>query len=189
MEYVPPLGADADTSYANGDPDNGSPIPAAALEHPMREIVAVIEAAGIVPAPEDLTQLRQAIDALIAAAVGGDFLEADVDAVLAAAFGQGYQALGSLDAMAADTLAITTLAGSNRKSLTVDINGTINVTGMAPGAVLIRATNSGVRSLTITGATLTKGSAAFEGADGKVNLLLFESDGATVDLTIDQRGP
>lgn len=131
-------------------------------------------------------RVAQAIAAWVTAV--GNFLEADVDAVLAAGFGQGYQALGSLDAMAGDTLAITEIVGSNRKTLTVDVDGTIDVSAMAAGAILIRATNTGTRSLTFTGATLTGGSAAFSGVAGKVNLLLFESDGATVDLTIDQRG-
>lgn len=115
-------------------------------------------------------------------------LRADTDDVLAAAFGQGYQPLGSLDAMAEDTLTVTAIAGSNRKTLTVDVDGTIDVSAMAAGAVLIRATNVGTRALTFAGATLTEGSGTFVGTNGVVNLMLFESDGMTVDLTIDQRG-
>lgn len=44
----------------------GSIPPAAAIEHPMREIMNVITGAGLTPSETDLTQLKQAIDALIA---------------------------------------------------------------------------------------------------------------------------
>jgi hypothetical protein len=71
MDYNPPIGAAADASYVDGNPAlgiEGSPVPAAALEHPQREIVAVIEAAGLSPDGADLTQLHQAITVLITAA-------------------------------------------------------------------------------------------------------------------------
>ena len=75
MEHVPPYGsADPNASYVDRNSPGavkGSFIPAAALEHPQREIVAVITAAGLTPSKADLTQLKQAIDALIAAATGG----------------------------------------------------------------------------------------------------------------------
>lgn len=153
--------------------------------------VAVSGAMEAVVAAASLAAARALLGLAIGADVEAhdpDLLRADADDVLAAGFGQGYQPLGSLDAMAADTLTIAAIAGSNRKSLTVDVDGEIDVTGMAAGAVLIRATNAGARALTITGATLTAGSGVFVGNAGAVNLLLFESDGATVDLTIDQRG-
>lgn len=68
MKYNPPVGAtDPDLSYLNADPAHdgeGSPVPAAAIEFPMREIVAVIKAAGLTPSNADLTQLLQAIQKL-----------------------------------------------------------------------------------------------------------------------------
>lgn len=77
MKYVPPINgnsADENRSYWNFDAATGlqGAIPvAAAFEHPQREILAVIAAAGLTPSAEDLTQLRQAIGGLIAAAVAG----------------------------------------------------------------------------------------------------------------------
>ncbi len=77
MEYVPPINGDQgdpDRAYINKDPLNvdpnlrrGSQPPAAAIEHPMREITNVITAAGLTPDGGDLTQLSQAIAALILA--------------------------------------------------------------------------------------------------------------------------
>lgn len=74
MQYVPPLGeANPNASYkdrntAAGQP--GSRVPAPAVEHVMREVVAVIVDAGITPSSEDLTQLLQAIDLKISAITG-----------------------------------------------------------------------------------------------------------------------
>jgi len=70
MKYVPPIGAAEGEPYVDANPASGvqgSPVPAAAIEHAMREVVEVITAAGITPDGEDLTQLRQAIETLIAA--------------------------------------------------------------------------------------------------------------------------
>jgi len=68
MRYVPPLGAqDPDAPYIDGNPAQGiegSPVPAAALEHVQREVVYTIEKSGLVPDENDLTQLAQAIQRL-----------------------------------------------------------------------------------------------------------------------------
>jgi hypothetical protein len=72
MKYVPPIGGAEGDSYVDANPASGvqgSPVPAAAIEHAMREVVEVITAAGLTPDEEDLTQLRQAIAAMIAAGV------------------------------------------------------------------------------------------------------------------------
>lgn len=75
MEYVPPINGDTgdpDRSYINANPGAGQQgsIPAAeAIEHPIREIVNVIEEAGLTPDGGDLTQLYLAIVAIIAAEV------------------------------------------------------------------------------------------------------------------------
>jgi hypothetical protein len=66
MEYVPPYGRETEgdtASYVNGDPSigrQGSIPPANAFEHPMREIVHVIEKNQIVPDANDLYQLLKA---------------------------------------------------------------------------------------------------------------------------------
>lgn len=74
MQYFPPLGeANPNAPYkdrntAAGQP--GSRVPAPAIEHVMREVVAVIVDAVITPSGEDLTQLLQAIDLKISAITG-----------------------------------------------------------------------------------------------------------------------
>lgn len=72
MLYQPPINGDTgddDRPYINGDRINGieGSIPSAeAIEHPQREIMAVIEGAEIVPDEGNLTQLYQAIVAIVA---------------------------------------------------------------------------------------------------------------------------
>lgn len=73
MKYTPPIGGAANDPYVDANPATGvegSPVPAAAIEHPQREIEAVISGAGLTPATGDLTQLQQAIQRMI---VGGDY--------------------------------------------------------------------------------------------------------------------
>ena len=65
MNYVPPLGSvDPDAAYQNGNPSAGIPgsiVPAAAIEHPQRELLHVILKAGLTPDENTLTQLYEAI--------------------------------------------------------------------------------------------------------------------------------
>ena len=64
MKYQPPIGGDSNDPYVDGDPATGtpgSPVPAAAIEHPQREIVNVITAAGLTPDEDTFNQLQQAI--------------------------------------------------------------------------------------------------------------------------------
>lgn len=65
MKYVPPLGSvDSDAAYQNGNPSAGVPgsiVPAAAIEHPQRELLHVILKAGLTPDENTLTQLYEAI--------------------------------------------------------------------------------------------------------------------------------
>ena len=65
MKYVPPLGSvDPDAAYQNGNPSAGIPgsiVPAAAIEHPQRELLHVILKAGLTPDEDTLTQLYEAI--------------------------------------------------------------------------------------------------------------------------------
>lgn len=64
MKYIQPVGGAVDAPYVDANPGSGiegSAVPAAAIEHPQREIENVIIGAGIAPAAGDLTQLRQAI--------------------------------------------------------------------------------------------------------------------------------
>lgn len=68
MKYVEPLNSSSyperNGSYVNANPATGvkgSTVPGEALEHPQREILNVIEAAGLTPNGADLTQLLQAL--------------------------------------------------------------------------------------------------------------------------------
>jgi hypothetical protein len=64
MQYQPPYGAPgADDPYVNGDPSiarQGSIIPAAAVEFPQREVVALISRSNMTPTDDDLEQLTAA---------------------------------------------------------------------------------------------------------------------------------
>lgn len=75
MKYNAPYGStDPNAPYVDRNTPGaiaGSRVPAAAMEHPQREIMAVIAAAGLTPNPADLTQLLQAIQKIIDAATGG----------------------------------------------------------------------------------------------------------------------
>ena len=74
MDYVTPAGQLPGSPYIDGDRSagiKGSVVPAAAIEHPLREIVHVIDFAGLVPNRNDLEQLRKAIEAIIASQTGG----------------------------------------------------------------------------------------------------------------------
>jgi hypothetical protein len=78
MLYNPPIGGAADDPYVDANPATGvegSPVPAAAVEDPQREILAVIEGVGLVPSGADLTQLKQAITQMI---VNGGAVKAPV---------------------------------------------------------------------------------------------------------------
>ena len=64
MKYVPPIGGGANDPYIDANPASGtegSAVPAAAIEHPMREILEVISAAGIAPSEANLAQLLAAL--------------------------------------------------------------------------------------------------------------------------------
>jgi hypothetical protein len=65
MKYVQPYGiAEPDAPYINGNPAagiQGSIPPAAAFEHPMREITGVISKSQITPSEADLLQMLKAV--------------------------------------------------------------------------------------------------------------------------------
>ena len=74
MKYQPPAGKLGDAPYENGNLAagiRGDIPPAAAIEHPMREIAHVIEFAGLAPSDADLEQLRKAIVAIFESMSGG----------------------------------------------------------------------------------------------------------------------
>lgn len=120
MDYTAPIGEAADASYTDANPAigvEGSAIPAAALENPQREIVAVIAAAGLVASNGNLAQLLAAILALT---------PADIP------FLAGWSGTG-----AGEDLAVQTY-GSVKLARNVKITGEVGQVGVAPvGAAVI----------------------------------------------------
>lgn len=67
MDYVPPVGGSGLDPYVDQNLPTtlGSKVPAAAIEHPMREVYNLIVLAGQTPNSGDLTQLLAGVLALI----------------------------------------------------------------------------------------------------------------------------
>ena len=68
MKFNQPIGAAEGAAYVDANPAlgvEGSPVPAAAIEAPQREIMNVITGVGLVANAGDSTQLRQAIAKMI----------------------------------------------------------------------------------------------------------------------------
>jgi len=64
MKYQQPYGAASDAAYVNGNPAagvQGSIPPAAAFEHPQRELVNLVVGSGLTPSESDLTQVQKAV--------------------------------------------------------------------------------------------------------------------------------
>ncbi|ACL57412.1 hypothetical protein [Methylobacterium nodulans] len=72
MDYVPPTGSlDPNAPYVSKNTaagTQGSKVPPKAIEHPMRELKALIEGAGLIPSGSDLQQVLKAVKALIGGA-------------------------------------------------------------------------------------------------------------------------
>lgn len=131
MKYVPPLNGDttnANRSYVNADVNTATPgsIPKAEVfEHPMREILNVITAAGLVPDQNDLTQLFQAISLIIA---GSGIPDASETVKGKVELATGAEALGGTDAVRA----VTSAALASSKSIAA--NGYYKL----PGGLLLQ---------------------------------------------------
>lgn len=152
MEYVPPLNGAGDDPYVNPNPGagvKGSAVPAEALEHPQREIIEVIIDAGMVPDGGDLTQLSQAIQALIAA---GSSVPALLAAIAAAA-GNGF-----IVKTGSTTAATRSLQGTANQIVIADGSGvagdpafTLSVTLVAPGTLATVGAMTAGAGLTVNG--------------------------------------
>lgn len=75
MKYYPPIGSsDPNAPYVDDNPaagQEGSAVPAKAIEHPQREIVTVLTSVGLEPNENSVSQLNEAIDLKIDLATGG----------------------------------------------------------------------------------------------------------------------
>ncbi len=111
MRYIQPLNEAENAPFVDGDASKGttgSRVPAAALEHPQREIMAVIEEADITPDAQNLTQLYHAIRKLCAPAgqtmawsgsldnVPDGFLICDGQAISRTIYADLYASLGTI---------------------------------------------------------------------------------------------
>ena len=135
MKYAAPLGEAEDASYTDGNPEHGilgSVVPAKAVEPPQRELIKVIEEAGLTPSDNDLTQLYQAIVKIIG-----------VKAPIATTKAPGLVQVGSgLDVTAAGLLSVLVATAARAgiikpdgTSLTVDKNGVLSVIQKADAPV------------------------------------------------------
>ena len=135
MKYAAPLGEAEDASYTDGNPEHGilgSVVPAKAVEPPQRELIKVIEEAGLTPSDNDLTQLYQAIVKIIG-----------VKAPIATTKAPGLVQVGSgLDVTAAGLLSVLVATAARAgiikpdgTPLTVDKNGVLSVIQEADATV------------------------------------------------------
>jgi hypothetical protein len=78
MKYTQPAGKPENSPYVDFNPVTGvegSVVPAAAIENVQREVVNVIVQAGVTPIEANLTQLHQAIVAIVNSMVGSGPVE------------------------------------------------------------------------------------------------------------------
>lgn len=129
MKYVQPYGVpDPNASYVNGDPSTGSAgsiPPAAAFEHPQREILAVIAAAGLTPNGVVLTQLRDAILSLIASQTTSTPDSALIHYGVAAGLVNALtvDVTPNMPAYAVGSTVVFVPAGDNTAAVTINLDG------------------------------------------------------------------
>lgn len=197
MEYVKPLNeADANAPYIDGDASQdieGSEVPAAAIEQPMREIVnAITFFLGTVENPtpasnEDLQQLRKAIQKAVS--------DANLDALfrnVSATVTKGFYTTPVDLTIAAGEASFDPTA-SNRFKHTV--TGTLHITApdtedMPPaGPVKIKLKMDGVGGHGISWDNKYRRIGAVSSEAGVVNNIWmeFDADDDVIDVTITQR--
>lgn len=144
MKYVQPIGGSANDPYVDANPSGGiegSPVPAAAIEHPMRELAALISDAGLTPTEADLTQVAKAIKTIfqkaasISAAASGtvDAITANYTPAIAAladhmllivrASGANTSTTPTFTPASATITAKTIVKGHNQALVAGDISG------------------------------------------------------------------
>ncbi len=118
MRYQPPFNSsNADAPYVNGNPVagiQGSIPPAAAIEHPQRELVAIIEAVGKAPSDENV---RQVLNALRSNRIWNPLVETG------ATVNELLLTLPALDNVADLSLLHFTVPTGNTAAVTLTVNG------------------------------------------------------------------
>ncbi len=194
MEYVKPLNeTDPNAPYINGDASQdieGSEVPAAAIEHTMREIVNTVTFfLGTVETPlpasgEDLQQLRKAIQQAVAdGMVNGLFR--DISATLAA----GFWTTPVAATVDAGDVSFNTALG-NRFTLTATEALTITAPDPLPagGSARLELTIDATGNYSIDfGAGFRVNHGQIDTDPNAVNLIHMEFSGAVIDVHITQR--
>lgn len=147
MDYVQPLGGAAGAPYVDANPAlaiEGSAVPAAAIEHPQREIMAVIAGVGMAGSGSDLTQLKQAIERMIDAQSGNYALDTGVANAYVVALNPAIAAYSDgmtvrVKIVNANSGASTLNAGGGVVPLVNDVGGAL-VAGDLPAGGIVTAT-------------------------------------------------
>lgn len=138
MKYTPPIGGAANDPYIDGNPAlgvEGSAVPAAAIEHGMREIVNVISTAGLVPSEANLTQLYTAISTMIAGSVTDTFKNNFLHVREEQASGTNgtVATLNTYTNMVLNTVKTNTISGASLSGNQVTLPaGTYHIEGIVP---------------------------------------------------------
>lgn len=155
MKYNQPYGAPgASDPYTNGNPSTGtkgSIPPAEAIEYPQREIVEVINYAGMTPSNADLTQLRKAISQMIAAAANVISTGEGVE-IAGGAANLKFSNLTADDPTASDVFAFYDIEGGHHRKITRDALIAL-ISSLLPGSMV------NIQAFTASG-TYTKTSGA-----------------------------
>ncbi|MGD9638393.1 MAG: hypothetical protein AB7U85_04975 [Alphaproteobacteria bacterium] len=151
MKYQPPVGGSDDASYVDANPSTGvegSPVPAAAIEYPMREIINVIEAAGLTPSNEELDQLKTAILAII---------NANMPSNLGTA--AGYNVGSENGELPTNAIVSADLATKLDKAMVRNMITTADISSVDANNIywFFNTTSQGARTLTISDADLEVG--------------------------------
>jgi len=160
MDFVTPLdAANSGDPYVDENPSagiDGSIVPAAFFNQGQRELVNLILGAGLTPDPDDLTQVLEAIRALIAASNGGGGT-GEVPAYRLISTDEGLTGGGDLSANRThklDFAGLTTEASPNIAHLVAIWNGT-NHRKVTISALASLLASSVVQADTITETSLS----------------------------------
>jgi len=195
MEYVKPLNeTDPDAPYIDGDASQdieGSEVPAAAIEDPMREIVnAITFFLGTVENPlpasgEDLQQLRKAIQKAVADGTANGLFR-DIPATLVAGFNTEF-----LDLTVAAGVATFDPTARSRFKHVLDDAVLIDNPAVIPnaGPAMIKITQDGTGNHAVDWGTKYRVTGDVNYTANSVSLCQLQYDAAddVIDVVITQR--
>lgn len=165
MQFESSLGGSDDSAYFDPNPalgTDGSRVPAAAIDYPQRELVHLIEFAGLTPDRADLQQVRKAIAALIAAAARPRLL-ANLDYYVSPSGSDSNTGLSALAPFLTPQKAIT-------ETFKLDLNGFTVTINLANGTY--------TSPVSIGAAVVGEGSIILRGNTGAPQNVLLSTTGA-----------